>query len=348
MGKEGVVKREKLTLASLEDEVLEWLRRGAGSPNGDLVAEMIDNVLKLAQNQTSRGDFKILNRALKELRSAFEIFAPYRSVRKVSIFGSTKVQEGDPYYRMAVDLGRRLADAGFMVITGAGGGIMKAGHEGAGKERSFGANIELPLVQEPNPFIRDDSKLITFHFFFTRKLIFVKEADAVVFFPGGFGTHDEAIEALTLAQTGKSQIVPILLVDLPGKGYWREWEGFVRRRMLKDGFISEQDLSHFKIFEDNETALQEIKNFYRNYHSYRFVHQDLVIRLIHPPTAALIEALNRDFRDILTGGEVRQIAALPEESDDPETLSLPRLLVPFNRKDFGRLRQMIDVINAQG
>jgi len=168
----------------------------------------------------------------------------------------------------------------------------------------------------------------------------------VVFFPGGYGTHDEAIEALTLAQTGKGQIVPILFVDLPGKGYWREWEGFLRRRMLKDGFIVEQDLNHFKILEDTEAAVQEIKNFYRNYHSYRFVRQDLVIRLSHLPTAELIETLNRDFRDILTGGEVRQTAPLPEEADDPETLSLSRLLVPFNRKDFGRLRQMIDVINT--
>ena len=212
------MKREKLTLASLEDEILQWLERGSGSPNEDLVAEMIDNVLKLAQNNASRGDLKILQRTLRELRCAFEVFAPYRSVRKVSIFGSTKVQEGDPYYRMAVELGRRLAEEGFMVITGAGGGIMKAGHEGAGRERSFGVNIELPFTQEPNRVIRDDPKLITFHFFFTRKLIFVKEADAVVFFPGGYGTHDEAIEALTLAQTGKGQIVPILFVDLPDKG----------------------------------------------------------------------------------------------------------------------------------
>lgn len=340
-------KREKLTLASLEHEVVEWFKSAAGSSNEDLMAEMVQTVLKLAQSETSRGDLKILNTALKELRYAFKIFAPYRPVRKVSIFGSTRIQENDPYYRMAVNLGRRLGDDGFMVITGAGGGIMQAGHEGAGKERSFGVNIQLPSVQKPNRFIRRDPKLITFHFFFTRKLIFVKEADAVVFFPGGFGTHDEAIEALTLAQTGKSQIVPILMVDLPGEGYWREWEGFVRRRMLNQGFISEQDLNLFKIVEDIEAVMQEIKNFYRNYHSYRFVRDDLVIRLLHPPTPALIEGLSRDFRDILTKGEVKQTGPLPEESDDLETLSFHRLLVPFNRKDFGRLRQMIDVINEQ-
>ena len=339
--------REKLTLLSLEPEILDWLQRGRGSLNEELIAEMMQAVLKLTRDETSRGDLKILNRALRELRYAFRVFAPYRGIRKVSIFGSTRVQEEDPYYQMAVRLGRRLAEEGYMIITGAGTGIMQAGHEGAGRDKSFGVNIQLPSVQEPNRFIRGDSKLMTFHFFFTRKLIFVKEADAVVFFPGGYGTHDEAIEALTLAQTGKSQIVPILLVDLPDRGYWKEWEGFVRGRMLNQGFISKEDLNFFKIVEDIEAAIEEIKKFYRNYHSYRFVRQDLVLRSLHPPSPALIESLNRNFRDILTEGEVRATGPLPEEADDPETVSLPRLLVPFNRKGFGRLRKMIDVINDQ-
>ena len=341
------MRREQLTLLSLEPEILDWLQRGRGSLNEELIAEMMQAVLKLSRDETSRGDLKILNRALRELRYAFKVFAPYRGIRKVSIFGSTRVQEGDPYYQMAVRLGHRLAEEGYMVITGAGTGIMQAGHEGAGRDKSFGVNIQLPSVQEPNRFIRGDSKLMTFHFFFTRKLIFVKEADAVVFFPGGYGTHDEAIEALTLAQTGKSQIVPILLVDLPDRGYWKEWEGFVRGRMLNQGFISKEDLNFFKIVEDIEAAIEEIKKFYRNYHSYRFVRQDLVLRSLHPPSPALIESLNRNFRDILTEGEVRATGPLPEEADDPETVSLPRLLVPFNRKGFGRLRKMIDVINDQ-
>jgi uncharacterized protein (TIGR00730 family) len=324
-----------------------WFARYRDSPNEDLIAEMVHTVVKLAGDEASRGDLKVLTRALKELRYAFKVFARYHRVRKVSIFGSTRVREDDPYYQMAKDMGRRLAEEGFMVITGAGSGIMQAGHEGAGRENSFGVNIHLPFEQKPNRFIRRDPKLITFHFFFTRKLMFVKEADAVVFFPGGFGTHDELIEALTLAQTGKSQMVPVLLVDIPGKGYWSRWEEFVRREMLSRGYISEEDLSLFKIVEDIEGAVQEIETFYRNYHSYRFVKKNLVVRLNHPPTAALIDALNRDFRDILTEGEVRETEPLPDESDDPDCLHLYRLLVPFNRHDFARLRQMIDLINRQ-
>jgi uncharacterized protein (TIGR00730 family) len=338
-------RREKVTLETVQQALLDWLDRARGSPNEDLIVEMVHTALKLARGDIDRGELKILNRALKELRYAFKVFAPYRSVRKVSIFGSTRVQEDEPYYQMALQLGRRLAEEGFMVITGAGPGIMQAGHEGAGKEKSFGVNIRLPLAQKANPFILDDPKLMTFHFFFTRKLIFVKEADGFVFFPGGFGTHDEAIETLTLAQTGKSQLVPIVMVDLPNRGYWREWEDFVRRRMLNTGFISEEDLAFFKIVEDIEAAVAEIKGFYSNYHSHRFVRQNLVMRLMRPPTQSLIARLNRDFRDTLTDGEIRETATLPEESDEPEALSLARLLVPFNRRSFGRLRQMIDVIN---
>ena len=341
------IKREKAIPDNVARELQKWLLLRRGALNDDLVTEMLQEVLKLSREERDRGDLKILARALKELSQAFEIFAPYRSIRKVSMFGSTRVRQGEPYYGMAAELARRLTREGFMVITGAGEGIMAAGHEGAGREKSFGVNIELPFRQPANRFIAGDSKLMTFHFFFTRKLIFVKEGDAFVFFPGGFGTHDEAIEALTLAQTGKSQVVPILLVDLPGKGYWEDWESFIQRRLLKDRFISSQDLSLFEIVEDVDAAVAKIKNFYRNYHSYRFVKQDLVIRLQQPPAEALVAKLNGAFQDILTGGKIRKTEALPEESDDPDTLAYPRLLVPFNRRDFGRLRQMIDTINEQ-
>ena len=217
-----MTEQPKATLASIEAQLVTWLREQSGSGNATLIAEMVRTIVKLAGDETSRGDLKILNRTLKELRHAFKVFAPYKSVRKVSIFGSTHIRETDPYYHLAKQLAQRLVQERFMVITGAGPGIMQAGHEGAERENSFGVNIRLPAVQESNRFIKDDPKLMSFHFFFTRKLMFVKEADAVVIFPGGFGTHDELAEALTLAQTGKSQIVPIVLMDLPGHEYWKE------------------------------------------------------------------------------------------------------------------------------
>jgi uncharacterized protein (TIGR00730 family) len=342
-----IMEQPKVTLAGIEAQIVEWLEGQPGGANETFIAEMLRTVIRLTRDGTSRGDLKILNRALKELRYAFRIFAPYRSVRKVSIFGSTRITEDDPYYLLAKNLGRGLAEAGFMIITGAGPGIMQAGHEGAGREKSFGVNIRLPFTQKANRFIQDDPKLMTFHFFFTRKLMFVKGADAFIFFPGGYGTQDELVEVLTLAQTGKSQLVPIILMDLPGNSYWGEWEGFVRRAILSRGYISEEELSLFKVINDVDAAVGEIKSFYRNYHSYRFVRHNLVIRLNHPPSPTLIDHLNREFHDILSDGKVRQTELLADESDEPDTLHLHRLLVHFNRQDFARLRQMIDVINQE-
>jgi uncharacterized protein (TIGR00730 family) len=341
------MEQPRVTIATIEAQIAEWLRGQAGANNEVLIAEMLRTVLKLGVEETSRGDLKILNRALKELRYAFKVFAPYSSVRKVSIFGSTHIHEDDPYYLLAKELAHRLAQEGYMVITGAGPGIMQAGHEGAGREMSFGVNIRLPAVQNANPFIEDDSKLMSFHFFFTRKLMFVKEADAVVIFPGGFGTHDELTEALTLAQTGKSQIVPIVLVDTPGTVYWTQWENFLREAMLSRGYISAREFSFFKIVDNVHAVIQEIRTFYRNFHSYRFVKQDLVIRLNRPPSAELIHNLNENFADLLTEGRIRQTEPLADELDDPSTLHLHRLLVPFKREEFARLRQMIDVINQE-
>jgi putative lysine decarboxylase len=208
-------------------------------------------------------------------------------------------------------------------------------------------NIRLPSVQAANPFIRNDPKLMNFHFFFTRKLMFVKEADAVMIFPGGFGTHDELLESITLAQTGKTQLVPIILMDLPDGTYWTRWQEFLRDDVMSRGYIVEREMAFFKIVTSAEAAVNEITTFYRNFHSYRFVNRDLVIRLNYPPTPALIERLNRDFADIVTGGQVRQTEPLPAEADDPGKLHLHRLLMRFNREDYARLRQMIDVINAE-
>ena len=342
------MEQPKVSLADIEAQIGAWLREQSGSGNDVLIGEIIRTIIRLAGDGTSRGDLKILNRTLKELRNAFKVFAPYSAVRKVSIFGSTHIKEDDPYYQLAKQLADRLSQEGVMVITGAGPGIMQAGHEGAGREKSFGVNIRLPAAQQANRFIKDDAKLMSFHFFFTRKLMFVKEADAVVIFPGGFGTHDELTEALTLAQTGKSQIVPIILMDLFDKPYWQQWEKFLREAMLSRGYITGREFSFFKIMDSVEAALGEIQTFYRNFHSYRFVKRDLVIRLNHPPAPGLIDTLNQAFADILTGGKITQTEPLPEEADDPGTLHLHRLSVPFKREDFARLRQMIDVINGEG
>ena len=341
------MKQPEVTLASIEAQIAGWLRGQTGSGNEVLIGEMMRTIIRLAGDETSRGDLKILNRTLKELRHAFKVFAPYKGVRKVSIFGSTHIQETDPYYHLAKQLAHRLSQEGFMIITGAGPGIMQAGHEGAKRENSFGVNIRLPAAQQANRFIKDDPKLMSFHFFFTRKLVFVKEADAVVIFPGGFGTHDELSESLTLAQTGKSPIVPIVLMDLPDGEYWKAWLRFLREAMLSRGYISGREFSFFKIMDNVDAAVGEIKAFYRNFHSYRFVKHDLVVRLIHPPVPGLIDTLNQTFTDILAGGRIKQIGPLPEEVDEPDTLHLHRLSVPFKREDFPRLREMIDVINRE-
>ncbi len=334
------------TLADMVAQIEAWLAAQDRSGNADQLAGILKTVVKLSHDGAGRGDVKILNRAMQELRHAFRVFAPYRHIRKVSIFGSTRVPENDPYYHLARAVGRSLAEAGIMVITGAGPGIMQAGHEGAGRDKSFGVNIRLPSVQAANPYIVDDPKLMDFHFFFTRKLMFVKEADAVVIFPGGFGTHDELLESITLAQTGKSHLVPIILMDLLEGTYWSRWQDFLRDDVVSRGYIVEREMKFFKIHTGAQAAVQEITSFYRNFHSYRFVKQDLVIRLNHPPAPALIDRLNRDFADIVTGGKIRQTEPLAGEADDPGTLYLHRLLVRFNREDFFRLRQMIDAING--
>jgi uncharacterized protein (TIGR00730 family) len=332
-------------MTNLGAQLDDWLRSHNDFVNADQFAGILRTLLKLAQDNAERGDLKILNRTLQELRRAFSIFAPYRHMRKVSIFGSTRVQESDPYYHLARTMAEELARAEFMVITGAGPGIMQAGHEGAGRERSFGVNIRLPSVQDANPFIRSDPKLMNFHFFFTRKLMFVKEADAVVIFPGGFGTHDELMESITLAQTGKTHLVPIILMDLPGGTYWARWQDFLREDVMSRGYITEREMTFFRVFTDPRHAVEEIVKFYRNFHSYRFVRHDLIIRLNFPPSPVLMERLNREFSDIVTG-EVRQTEPLSAEANDAGTLHLHRIMMRFNREDYARLRQMIDVINS--
>jgi hypothetical protein len=264
----------------------------------------------------------------------------------VTIFGSARVQADRPEYRQAVEFGRLMAEAGFMIITGAGPGIMQAGHEGAGPELSFGANIRLPWEQAANPVIERDRKLITFKYFFTRKLTFIRHSDALALFPGGFGTLDEGYEALTLMQTGKSQLMPLVLVDKPGGTFWKTWHQHVRDHLLRNELISPEDLNLYQITDRPEQAVKWITRFYRNYHSSRFVKQQLVIRLHHAPSPTALAALNEDFADIMPEGPARVIAARPEERKEKEVPELPRLALGFDRKSYGRLREFIDRLNA--
>jgi hypothetical protein len=330
----------------LKRRIAELIEYKGGGYNQDSVADIIESALKLLTDVKDSGDVRVIQTAIRELRYAFKLFAPYSHARKVTIFGSARTQPTRTEYQQGVEFGRKIAEAGFMVITGAGGGIMQAGHEGAGPEKSFGANIRLPWEQGANPVIKEDKKLITFKYFFTRKLIFIRHSDAIALFPGGFGTMDEGYEALTLMQTGKSQLMPLVLIDRPGGTYWKTWDKHIREHLLRDQLISPDDLYLYRITDDTDQAVKIITRFYRNFHSSRFVKDLFVIRLKHAPTESAVEAMNEDFADIIVGSEIKRIEPTAEELADDDCVELPRIGFGFNRRDYGRLRQLIDVLNS--
>ena len=330
-------------------ELLPHIQGGQLGRDEAYVRELVETSLKLLRDHTGTGDLKLLNAALRELRYAFKVFAPYRQVRKVSCFGSARTPPTAPAYRTAKEFSRIIADRGYMVITGGGDGIMRACQEGAGRERSFGANIRLPFEQEANEFISNDPKLVTFRYFFTRKLIFLKEAHAVALFPGGFGTHDEGFEVLTLVQTGKGQPMPIVFIDSPRGTFWKTWLRYVHDHLLRHNLISRDDLALLKVTTSVEEAVEEVTGFYRVYHSSRMVGPDFVMRVNHPLRPALVKSLSRDFKDILFTGEIVQTDALPAEREqEPELNALPRLVFRLVQGRAGRLRQLIDRINREG
>ncbi|HWD94189.1 MAG TPA: TIGR00730 family Rossman fold protein [Verrucomicrobiae bacterium] len=341
-----MIKTEKTTDPELKRRIEELIQYKGGGFNQESVSDIIESALKILTDIEDSGDVKVIQTALRELRYAFRLFAPYADKRKVTIFGSARTSPTKLEYQQAADFGKKIAEAGFMVITGAGGGIMQAGHEGAGPEKSFGANIRLPWEQSANPVIREDKKLVTFKYFFTRKLIFIRHSDAIVLFPGGFGTMDEGYEALTLMQTGKSQLMPLVLIDRPGGTYWKTWDKHIREHLLRDHLISPDDLNLYHITDNSDEAVKIITRFYRNFHSSRFVKDLFVVRLKHAPTASAIEAMNEDFADIIVGPKIQQIQATPEEVEDDDNVALPRIAFGFNRRDCGRLRQLYDVLNG--
>lgn len=314
--------------------------------HADLISSLRKTIDTLIEDGATRGDLKILDRSLSELRRAFKVFQPFRRRRKATVFGSARTQPDQPAYKQAVAFGQAMTDHGWMTITGAGGGIMEAGHVGAGQELSMGLNIHLPFEQSANYVIEGDPKLVTMKYFFTRKLMFVKECHAVVSLPGGFGTLDETAEVLTLLQTGKQTMLPVVLLDEPGGDYWKHFAEFVNKTLLRDGMISPEDNALFKVTDNLDAAVEETLGFYRMYHSMRYVRDTLVLRINQAVTEEQLDELNNTFSDILVEGKIDQTAALPAEANEPELADLPRLTLRFDRKQLGRLRMLIDAINA--
>ncbi len=320
------------------------LSGGADTPfEKDLITQQIQTSLRLLSEGHNTGQLKLITRAMKEMRYAYRIFNNYPDVHRISIFGSARTPEDHPDYKMAEEFSKALAKKGWMSITGAADGIMKAGMAGTAQEGSFGLSIRLPFEVPTNRFLEGDPKLIHFRYFFTRKLMFMSHSEALAAFPGGFGTLDELFEILTLMQTGKGAIVPVVLMEGAGGTYWDHWEKYVRKNLLEGGRISPEDMHLFKIAPTIEEAISHIMQFYKRYHSSRYVKDDLVIRLKSPIPETKLRELNQRFAKLVKSGSMRLVGALPEEDELQE---LPRLVFHHTRKDFGLLRQLIDQLNA--
>ena len=329
----------------LHQQLEQLLTNLQGHRDRELIQRALEAIVRISTTDTERLNWKILTSSLEDLEQGFKKFHPYQHTRKIAIFGSARTSPQQATYQMAADFARSITKAGFMVITGAGGGIMQAGNEGAGRDNSFGLNIRLPFEQGANSAISGDDKLIDFKYFFTRKLFFLKESDAIALFPGGFGTQDEAFETLTLCQTGKYGPVPLVLIDEPGGDYWHSWNDYVCQQLKQKGLISSEDPSLYTITDSLEVACQVIKDFYRVYHSSRYVGKLFVIRLKLELSDAAVAQLNQEFADILVEGKIIKSTALPQELKDLETANLPRLTFYFNQKSLGRLYQLIAKIN---
>ncbi len=330
----------------LDRRIVELLDAAGASGNRDQLFEILVTAVRLAGDDADRLDLKITNAALKELRYAFKVFAPYKDIPKVTMFGSARTLPDDPLYAQARGFAASIARAGWMVVTGAGPGIMAAGLEGAGREMSFGINIRLPFEQGANAFIAADPKLIEMKYFFTRKLALVKESSGFVVLPGGFGTLDELLELLTLVQTGKAEPGPIVCLEVPDGRYWAEWLRFIEAEVVPRGLISPEDMALLHVTDDVDDAVAHIRGFYRNFHSIRYVGDLLVIRLRAAPTEAELEDLSVRFADICVEPGIEATPALPPEVADDDVPELPRITLQFDRMSHGRLRVLIDALNA--
>ena len=346
---QGRTSSERWSVGPRFDKRVKKLVRDWGTQTSPaLIEEMITTALKIARDEMTVADLKLINRSAKEMRSAAKIFAPFKHLRKVVVFGSARSARDSPDYKMATDFACEMVRQGFMLIAGGNEGIMGAVQRGAGRAHSFALGIRLPSEQRVDESVEGDPKLVTLNYFFTRKLSFVKEAHAFALLPGGFGTMDEAFEVLTLMQTGKTRIVPVVLLDRPRGKYWETWMQFLTKRLLKFGFISEEDFAFFTIKHNAQDAAAEITQFYKVFHSARWVGERYVIRLNRSLTGQVLVNLNNQFKDILRAGEIVQRTSIPKEHDEPETLDLPRLIFTPVRTRFGRFRQLIDAINSSG
>lgn len=330
------------TIDSLIDELT---RSSCSVKTRSLLREILTTAVKLGMESGDRGDLKLVNDTLKELRYAFKIFSPYRNIKKVIIFGSARSKKASAEYEMAEEFARKLTAKGYMIVTGGGPGVMEAGNKGSEAGKEFALNIKLPYEQKPNPYIYEKDKIINFKYFFTRKLIFVKETDATALFPGGFGTHDEGFEMLTLMQTGKSKPRPIVFMEPEGSTYWEAWKRYVTDHLLKNSFINKEDLKLFRIVKSVDEAIKYIEDFHRVYHSIRYVSGLTVMRLNTEISSATLESINKEFKDILTSGEIRPSPPTDKEAQEEEYLDLPRIAMNFNMRDYGRLCELIHAIN---
>ena len=330
---------------SEDDKLIEALAKKYGNEEtSEFYRQMLTTIAKLSGDLRDIGDIKLINYILKELRYAFKIFAPYRSNRKVVMFGSHKISSRSAEYKMAEEFAKKISEKGWMVVTGGGGGIMEAGNKGAGPGKSFAVNIKLPTEQIPNPYVRGE-KLVTLKYFFTRKLVFIKESDATVLFPGGFGTHDEGFEVLTLLQTGKNNPRPLVFVDTLFGTYWNSWLKFVENGIMKNNLLYKNDLNLFKVVHTVNDAVNEVVNFYRVYNSLRYVGNRMILRLNKSISNAQIDRLNRKYRDILVSGKIECCDPTKEEVRTKDKLGFFRLSMNFDRKSYGLLMALIRDIN---
>ena len=332
-------KRYKIGSLDIDNEIEELAKKYSLPQNREYFRQLFTTVIKLYLDKADERDLYLINVTLKELRHIFRTFARYRNVRKVAIFGSHRSRSQSKEYKMAVDFAKEIVKKGYMVITGGGGGVMEGGNRGAGK-KGFAVKITLPQELEPNPYVTPGEKLIMVRYFFTRKLAFIKESDATVLFPGGFGTHDEGFEVLTLLETGKCSPRPLIFVEAPGKKYWRTWLRFLKNELLKGKFLTEEEFKLFRVVGSVKEAVEEIVNFYRNYHSIRYGKETTIIRLNQKIPIKELKKLSKKYKDIISG-EIMPSGPLPSEVRNKEFLELPRICMRFDRKSYGRLIELI-------